>query len=181
MSRKLACEQFLELCKTSEERMVIVIIEGEAASNGHGDEGPGGIAEFGGSSPRMRGTGRVGVGHRRFNRFTPACAGNGFQPLHQLTGIAVHPRVCGERFLPVQPDYCPVGSSPRVRGTDEKMGRRLDLPRFIPACAGNGLLSAKRCLPMGFIPACAGNGGLLGSRSTNSTVHPRVCGERVSD
>ena len=76
MSRKLACEQFLELCKTSEERMVMAIIEGEATSNGHGDEGPGGIAEFGGSSPRV-GTGRMISGSLGAHRVIPACAGNG--------------------------------------------------------------------------------------------------------
>ena len=77
MSRKLACEQFLELCKTSEERMVMAIIEGEATSNGHGDEGPGGIAEFGGSSPRVRGTARPAFRTMPRKRFIPACAGNG--------------------------------------------------------------------------------------------------------
>ena len=97
MSRKLACEQFLELCKTSEEQMVIAIIEGEAASNGHGDEGPGGIAEFGGSSPRVRGTGPTTASVAKMLRFIPACAGNGVGERIWRSSSAVHPRVCGER------------------------------------------------------------------------------------
>ena len=52
------------------------------------------------------------------------------------------------------------GSSPRVRGTPRRGGAERRGGRFIPACAGNARGSSARVRP--------------------STVHPRVCGERLS-
>ena len=93
---------------------------------------------------------------------------------------------------------CRAGSSPRVRGTQQ---RRLDfdaLRRFIPACAGNSATatSCPRLPPVHprvcgelvaggggadrrqrFIPACAGNSPSARLRRMSATVHPRVCGE----
>ena len=70
-----------------------------------------------GSSPRVRGTGRVLVSRRNRSRFIPACAGNS-AGCHTLNLInPVHPRVCGEQSRAPGPDRAPVGSSPRVRGT----------------------------------------------------------------
>ena len=75
------------------------------------------------------------------------------------TRITVHPRVCGEHVCCMVIGSCPIGSSPRVRGT-------LPLPlidtfiiRFIPACAGN----TKASFAIG----------------THYPVHPRVCGEHT--
>jgi len=65
--------------------------------------------------------------------------------------------VCGEHTNPVSdPDIC-LGSSPRVRGTLSIISPDLLSVRFIPACAGNTLLSP--VWPIG------------------QPVHPRVCGE----
>lgn len=47
MSRTLSITRHFKECKTATERMVMAIIIHEATTNGHGDEGPGGIAEFG--------------------------------------------------------------------------------------------------------------------------------------
>ena len=55
--------------------------------------------------------------------------------------------------------FSPVGSSPRVRGTARLRGFAAPDHRFIPACAGNGLVS--------------------GSSPSSESVHPRVCGERL--
>ncbi len=71
----------------------------------------------------------------------------------------VHPRACGEQLRQTLPRRFRNGSSPRVRGTDD---RRLFAPaqgRFIPARAGN------RC--------CAA------SAPVANTVHPRACGEQA--
>ena len=66
--------------------------------------------------------------------------------------------MCGERSGGATPGGWADGSSPRVRGT-----RRAD------ACPFRRLR---------FIPACAGNAAEIAAAVVNSTVHPRVCGER---
>ena len=112
-----------------------------------------------GSSPRVRGTDLPDGAARDARRFIPACAGNGREGAAHPAVDPVHPRVCGER-LGVDPRQIRVdGSSPRVRGTGAGRGQRAARARFIPACAGNG-------------------GSTLAGR-TSTTVHPRVCGERV--
>ena len=111
-----------------------------------------------GSSPRVRGTGRLWLVRRADLRFIPACAGNGGPRGPGGPSGPVHPRVCGERFSRQWNTRLSLGSSPRVRGTDWQRGGRGRQSRFIPACAGNGI----------------GSGPSRGG----STVHPRVCGER---
>ena len=78
-----------------------------------------------------------------------------------LPSCTVHPRVCGELSTSLIPDPADTGSSPRVRGTRCVVMRVARSPRFIPACAGNSA-------PVVVVVA-------------ESTVHPRVCGELVSD
>ena len=113
-----------------------------------------------GSSPRVRGTGRSRVRDSSSSRFIPACAGNGARRVLSLFKPPVHPRVCGERMRRDTKDPMRFGSSPRVRGTAQGSNPECAILRFIPACAGNGL---------------------LGRRSTSrGSVHPRVCGERYS-
>ena len=110
-----------------------------------------------GSSPRVRGTRDIYNCKPALVRFIPACAGNS----SRLSGIhhprAVHPRVCGELVRVIVPLSGNVGSSPRVRGTPDQRSRRGAPVRFIPACAGNSLVSSA---PVYWAP-----------------VHPRVCGE----
>ncbi len=70
-----------------------------------------------GSSPRVRGTHRLGALCIEIMRFIPACAGNTIlQVLHN--GMkTVHPRVCGEHSGFFSQSAIRNGSSPRVRGT----------------------------------------------------------------
>ena len=112
-----------------------------------------------GSSPRVRGTQIGAFCYDCISRFIPACAGNARDAPPQLLSTPVHPRVCGERALLDHPNISMNGSSPRVRGTQDRPELSCPLVRFIPACAGNAV------------------GPVLGD--TAKTVHPRVCGERV--
>ena len=75
------------------------------------------MAVFGGSSPRVRGTGH-GVMHAvRSARFIPACAGNSKNVDTIAIMCPVHPRVCGEQCALSSSRVASGGSSPRVRGT----------------------------------------------------------------
>ena len=67
--------------------------------------------------------------------------------------------MCGERDAPEDIKELTIGSSPRVRGTLFRRGKFLGDNRFIPACAGNAS-SSRSIIP-------------------KTSVHPRVCGERV--
>ena len=69
-----------------------------------------------GSSPRVRGTGRLIRGGALVGRFIPACAGNRPSPTPQP--LPVHPRVCGEQVGVHKMGDEIYGSSPRVRGTE---------------------------------------------------------------
>ena len=111
-----------------------------------------------GSSPRVRGTVARKLSHWGKIRFIPACAGNRLSKEHRLGDVPVHPRVCGEQASGLSQHRATCGSSPRVRGTDRKIG---------------GSKLSRR-----FIPACAGNSGCISCYQPLVTVHPRVCGEQ---
>ena len=109
-----------------------------------------------GSSPRMRGTPRIGVESAASPGIIPAYAGN--TGVIDLTGqrFEDHPRVCGEhshelehvvalqgssprmRGTPVLLCVCSfVGSSPRMRGTRSINNAAQHFNGIIPAYAGN--------------------------------------------
>ncbi|TCS39009.1 hypothetical protein BCF53_11355 [Reinekea marinisedimentorum] len=92
-----------------------------------------------GSSPRLRGTGMAPNPASKLCRFIPASAGNGITSRIQKHGLTVHPRVCGERSSLSAHSTNSSGSSPRLRGTELVAPGSNDLPRFIPASAGNGI------------------------------------------
>ncbi len=92
-----------------------------------------------GSSPRVRGTGRLSPRSRGTCRLIPACAGNGTADLGTRPQASAHPRVCGERRLGRLARSACGGSSPRVRGTGDPGQFVVNDLRLIPACAGNGL------------------------------------------
>ena len=111
-----------------------------------------------GSSPRVRGAGRVRRGRECPHGIIPACAGSSHRRCNQRGMARDHPRVCGEQ-LTVAVTVVPVeGSSPRVRGAAEVNGLRDKRVGIIPACAG----SSRKDAP-----------SLRGFRD-----HPRVCGEQ---
>ena len=70
-----------------------------------------------GSSPRMRGTPELLQVNNTGRRIIPAYAGNASHWKKSEYPPSDHPRVCGERWLPIAEMTCTAGSSPRMRGT----------------------------------------------------------------
>ncbi len=114
-----------------------------------------------GSAPRVRGTGCCRGEVEKLKRFSPACAGNGWDHMASTVSAAVQPRVCGERIGARYFHDRIRGSAPRVRGTGPLRRQWINHGRFSPACAGNGARSATGC--------------------ALRPVQPRVCGERAGD
>ena len=117
-------------------------------------------SHFLGSSPRVRGTLAAFVSRPLYLRFIPAGAGNARGSNRSAVVGAVHPRGCGERVAGEPVALVTAGSSPRVRGTQQRFELVPVVGRFIPAGAGN----AVGCLRAMHHPP----------------VHPRGCGERLS-
>ena len=112
---------------------------------------------YAGSSPRGRGTRLMLVVYIRVPRFISARAGNTI-PFPRRTGRkTVHPRAGGEHSPQAPPKASPFGSSPRGRGTLQRLRVGWSRIRFIPARAGN---TPTVC------PPCRG-----------WSVHPRAGGE----
>ena len=111
-----------------------------------------------GSSPRMRGTALQALAVAPGGRFIPAHAGNSDPDGRRSPETPVHPRACGEQER--QSCWMPrrSGSSPRMRGTGQRVSGSYAYSRFIPAHAGNR--------------------GLNRSSRRPRTVHPRACGEQ---
>ena len=107
----------------------------------------------------MRGT-RNWLDNAQANRrFIPACAGNTETLYHGVSSASVHPRMCGEHAITLNPPFADGGSSPHVRGTQHSQRRTEIRSRFIPACAGNTHAHTR-------------------TRSCDP-VHPRMCGEHT--
>ena len=113
-----------------------------------------------GSSPLTRGTRHLILPRLILKRFIPAYAGNSVNSVVRNQRTTVHPRLRGEL------KFCSCGcgfnrgSSPLTRGTLHDLQTSARLFRFIPAYAGNSLLS---------------DGTLL-----ECSVHPRLRGELQS-
>ena len=179
-----------------------------------------------GSSPRVRGTepdtqrsqdlerfipacAGTGWAEDRYglrSRFIPACAGNSTKAAKPSAISAVHPRVCGERFVKALANCQPTGSSPRVRRTGmcicltgqpnavhprvcgEQDQHMIVAPSPIgssPRVRGTVIVAMLAAGVFRFIPACAGNSEFqqlqsieFGSSPRCVSVHPRVCGEQ---
>ena len=73
--------------------------------------------KYGGSSPRVWGTGDKGSMYPERVRFIPTCVGNCSMNGFQITFSTVHPHVCGELHANMLLAEAVIGSSPRVWGT----------------------------------------------------------------
>ena len=113
-----------------------------------------------GSSPRERGTLAQSDRQRKRDRFIPARAGNAQRPIGKDSPDPVHPRASGERDAGHHLAGRARGSSPRERGTRNRATGNGQVPRFIPARAGNA--------------------GLVRKSHRLAPVHPRASGERKS-
>ena len=74
-----------------------------------------------GSSPRLRGTGPLDKPFKPHYRFIPAPAGNRSRILVALNHLPVHPRACGEQCNAMATRTPSIGSSPRLRGTGQRV------------------------------------------------------------
>ena len=70
-----------------------------------------------GSSPHARGTPHRKAHKALLHRFIPACAGNAKCRCVFINGLAVHPRMRGERCPMNLRNHFTIGSSPHARGT----------------------------------------------------------------
>mgnify|MGYP001405820309 CR=1 FL=1 len=112
-----------------------------------------------GSSPRERGT-HGGPPHGQgARRFIPARAGNTVAKCSGFGRTAVHPRASGEHPRAAAITRIATGSSPRERGTHHHHRRHHHRRRFIPARAGNTVMTCPRW--------------------NWRTVHPRASGEHL--
>ena len=115
------------------------------------------VADFRGSSPRMRGKPDFTDSITGTKRLIPAHAGKtSFLGVPSLRGGA-HPRACGENTRFLTYEVYKWGSSPRMRGK----------PRL------RRIMAARR----GLIPAHAGKTGYLSAGKASVRAHPRACGE----
>ncbi len=178
--------------------------------------------------PRVRGEqGKGATAADGDVRFIPACAGNS-RPVSSIRSPAsVHPRVRGEQAAQSRGPATLTAVHPRVRGEQVRPSRRWTMTspvhprvrgeqnarailvaarhRFIPACAGNRLWTAKRdgrfhgssprargtavdrarlLRQVRFIPACAGNSAsapVVAASSSGSSPRARGTVQDVVD
>ena len=113
-----------------------------------------------GSSPRLRGTRSATWVFCFLAGIIPALAGNTLSSRATRSKPRDHPRACGEHPRRERTNPTPMGSSPRLRGTQHPHPRRRWPGGIIPALAGNTVR-----------PVCT-----VHARRD----HPRACGEHPS-
>ena len=109
------------------------------------------------TTPRVRGLQLALVLDEADARYNPACAGTTFSPTTTALPVPIQPRVCGDYLtrrasLAISPD-----TTPRVRGLRSAGSLDCQRTRYNPACAGT---------------TCGKH-----TRSSFSTIQPRVCGD----
>ena len=116
--------------------------------------------ELTGSSPRVRGKRRGSLAFAFRVGLIPACAGKTTSGSGRWAISRAHPRVCGENAARGRRRVETQGSSPRVRGKQERNREGVMFYRLIPACAGK--TTRRQTL------------------ATLPRAHPRVCGENTT-
>ena len=111
-----------------------------------------------GSPPRMRGKVMRKEILRIIHGITPAYAGKREGPKNAQSKVGDHPRVCGEKCIPLTRGHGRQGSPPRMRG--------------------KGVKQSNSRIRMGITPAYAGKSCIYRSTTSISWDHPRVCGEK---
>ena len=113
-----------------------------------------------GSSPRVRGKGKISAPFPCVAGIIPAGAGKRPSASSVPLGAGDHPRGCGEKRQAAEHAPRAPGSSPRVRGKYDRLFQGMDDRRIIPAGAG------KSCV--------------CGTLLHEERDHPRGCGEKQS-
>ena len=132
----------------------------------------------------------------------PALAGNTCAVTVSTRSTGDHPRACGEHLSTLSAINGVAGSSPRLRGTPERLRDRRDGAGIIPALAGNtsvhtdalvhswdhpracgehSAAAARLGVDGGIIPALAGNTVSADDFICPTWDHPRACGEHGVD
>ena len=110
-----------------------------------------------GSSPHVRGAPDRYARSRPTGGIIPACAGSTRYAVRFRTSAGDHPRMCGEHRGCAVRSSSWKGSSPHVRGAQDRRASRPARPGIIPACAGSTSSTRLRVQPR--------------------RDHPRMCGE----
>ena len=132
-----------------------------------------------GLSPRVRGNHPKSMFEGRGYGSIPACAGEPTTPLSPTPASPVYPRVCGGTQVPAADTNATSGLSPRVRGNPQDRGLRYSNEGSIPACAGEPRQRNTWELVEWVYPrVCGGTVRLVGGRSGNVGLSPRVRGNR---
>ena len=155
------------------------------------------VATHLGSSPRVRGLRLHGALSMGVRGIIPARAGFTPQAGRRATPSGDHPRACGVYMGAVATGAETAGSSPRVRGLQDRPGRDRPGPGIIPARAGftrrvrhgrdrgrdhpracgvYGRLVHSPSFRVGIIPARAGFTRTPPGRPRAVPDHPRACG-----
>ena len=113
-----------------------------------------------GSPPRLRGKGGITAYFPQLFGITPAFAGKSVKEKLSKGGGKDHPRVCGEKPMPMPFTVVVLGSPPRMRGKGLNPSFGFWTSRITPAYAGKSRANSY----------C---GRFQGD-------HPRVCGEKLA-
>ena len=133
-----------------------------------------------GSSPRLRGTPIAATIPAPEKGIIPALAGN--TGAGGVGGVAGwdHPRACGEHEMTLLENGVALGSSPRLRGTQQYDNRQHGNDGIIPALAGNTILYRIAISIRWDHPrACGEHIGLPLSKDSNQGSSPRLRGTQA--
>ena len=133
-----------------------------------------------GSPPRLRGKGGITAYFPQLFGITPAFAGKSVKEKLSKGGGKDHPRVCGEKPMPMPFTVVVLGSPPRIRGkvNDLHSGRKLVgiTPAFAgkswPCGSGSALRGEKRKLVISCILAGGSPPRLRGKVDLKHFLHP---------
>ncbi len=130
-----------------------------------------------GLSPRVRGNLGYSARETTYSGSIPACAGEPEPALRPTATYQVYPRVCGGTSRWLRRFWSTGGLSPRVRGNRSGMLPTHQMPRSIPACAGEPRMRKQPYFPSRVYPrVCGGTRWKTTTHSRLRGLSPRVRG-----
>ena len=115
------------------------------------------VPEIADTTPRVRGLQIMKLVTQFKTRYNPACAGTTVSLNMKAICMPIQPRVCGDYLFDVASKFCPVDTTPRVRGLRCPALDTGYRHRYNPACAGTTSRS-RDCVRV-------------------PSIQPRVCGD----